>query len=335
MDNLISIIIPVYNVEEYFQRCIDTVINQTYKNIEIILVDDGSTDNSGKLCDEYAAVDNRIKVIHQVNKGVGLARRAGMEGASGKYVGFVDPDDYVDERMFEILYKDISESGSDIAVCTSYRVELSGEKNLYFAKLKDKQIFEGENVFIMYLQDYFSSQLTNKLFNIKLFENIAFSNKRIGEDAEIVFHLFYNTKKIIYNPKALYYYIKRDNSITESNKKHNTEILYDIYYIYVDRFNFLKQNVPHLLKYYITGFSKALFSMYETLLFDANYDDLKNKILEELRLNKDLIDKYCKLKFSKKIKLWSLINCLFLFKVIVVYEKNIGSIEKGIRKKLK
>lgn len=102
---LISIIVPIYNVELYLEKCIESIINQTYKNLEIILVDDGSTDSCGKICDEYAKKDNRIKVIHKINGGLSDARNKGMEIAKGKYIGFVDGDDYVASDMYETLYK--------------------------------------------------------------------------------------------------------------------------------------------------------------------------------------------------------------------------------------
>ena len=107
MNKLISIIIPVYNVEKYLEDCLNSVVNQTYKNLEIILIDDGSTDNSGKICDLYAKKDNRIVVIHKENAGVSSARNVGLKIAKGLYIGFVDPDDYIAEDMYEILYQNI------------------------------------------------------------------------------------------------------------------------------------------------------------------------------------------------------------------------------------
>lgn len=101
---LISIIVPVYNVERHLPKCLDSIINQAYKNIEIILIDDGSTDNSGVICDEYKLKDNRINVIHQANHGIGYTRNIGLQNANGKFIGFVDSDDFIDENMFLRLY---------------------------------------------------------------------------------------------------------------------------------------------------------------------------------------------------------------------------------------
>ena len=117
MENLISIIVPVYNVENYLRKCVDSIINQSYKNLEIILVDDGSTDSSGKICDEYSLKDSRIKVIHKKNGGLSDARNAGMEIASGDFWGFVDSDDYIDSDMYSVLLENLLGAEADLSAC--------------------------------------------------------------------------------------------------------------------------------------------------------------------------------------------------------------------------
>ena len=117
MNEKISIIVPVYNVEKYLKKCIDSIVNQTYKNLEIILVDDGATDRSGEICDELAKLDNRIKVYHKKNGGLSDARNYGVERATGSYVGFVDSDDYIDAEMYEKLYEAITKEAADVAEC--------------------------------------------------------------------------------------------------------------------------------------------------------------------------------------------------------------------------
>ena len=114
---LISVIVPVYNVESYLKVCVDSILAQTYENLEIILVDDGSKDSSGKMCDEYAEKDARIKVVHKKNGGVSSARNKGLDVASGEYIGFVDSDDSTKPNMFEILYKNMVTSDADVSVC--------------------------------------------------------------------------------------------------------------------------------------------------------------------------------------------------------------------------
>lgn len=120
-EKLISIIVPVYNVEKYLKECIDSVISQTYKNLEIILVDDGSTDKSGEICDEYSKKDSRIKVIHKENGGLSDARNVALDIAKGEYIGFVDSDDYVEKDMFETLYKLAEEHNTEISSISFYK----------------------------------------------------------------------------------------------------------------------------------------------------------------------------------------------------------------------
>ena len=132
MNNLISVIIPVYNVEQYLSKCLDSVVNQTYKNLEVILVDDGSTDNSGKICDEFALKDNRIIVIHKSNGGLSSARNEGLKFAKGQYVGFVDSDDYIEIGMYEKLLEVSLKYGSDVVCSNYYRVT---NNKIYYKKL--------------------------------------------------------------------------------------------------------------------------------------------------------------------------------------------------------
>lgn len=128
MKELISIIVPVYNVEQYLDDCLISIINQTYKNLEIILIDDGSTDKSGKICDEYAKKDSRIIVIHKENGGVSSARNAGLRIAKGAYIGFVDPDDWIAEDMYEVLYSNAKKYDADVSVC-KYKIVKNRRKD--------------------------------------------------------------------------------------------------------------------------------------------------------------------------------------------------------------
>ena len=120
---MISIIVPVYNVDKYIERCIQSIINQTYKNLEIILIDDGSTDKSGAICDKYSKIDNRINVIHKKNGGLSEARNVGLDIARGDYIGFVDSDDYIHPQMYELLYKNLIGTSADISIIKHIRKE--------------------------------------------------------------------------------------------------------------------------------------------------------------------------------------------------------------------
>jgi len=171
---LISIIVPIYNIAEYASECIQSLINQTYKNIEIILVDDGSTDHSPVICDEFAEQDERIKVIHKRNGGLSDARNAGLDVATGEYIGFVDGDDWVDEDMYETLYHLIYEHQADISICTHY-TELPNRTKVKY-KSKKSKIFRSqkpiatliEDKIIRFILGHIERMTGEKLFKVKM-----------------------------------------------------------------------------------------------------------------------------------------------------------------------
>ncbi len=213
MSALVSIIIPVYNVEEYVAECIESVINQTYKNLEIIIVNDGSTDNSLLICETYAKQDIRIKIIDKKNGGISSARNAGLENATGEYIGFVDSDDYIAEDMYERLVGACINNNAKASVCHAVTFT-DGSKpfiNTGFIK-KDycttdiKQIFS--NTLIM------SQSLCNKLFKKSLFKNISFPLNKVDEDGYVVYDLLYRAKKVAYVALGGYFYRRRENSYT-------------------------------------------------------------------------------------------------------------------------
>jgi len=209
---LISIIIPVYNVEKYLNRCIESIINQTYKNLEIILVDDGSTDNSGKICDEYALKDNRIKVIHKQNGGVSSARNKGLEVATGEYIGFVDSDDYIEKDMYELLLSTIIETKSQVVVCNWFKgTESNWIENKNFPTKEKLTKTEALESF------YWCMFSWNKLFNRRVIENIRFLEScSCGEDTLFVFNIFIKLEQIYCINLPKYYYRINTNSILHS-----------------------------------------------------------------------------------------------------------------------
>ena len=209
-NDLISVIIPVYNVEKYLNRCIESVINQTYKNLEVILIDDGSTDNSGKICDEYAKKDNRIKVIHKQNGGVSSARNAGLSIAKGEYIGFVDSDDYIEKDMYEFLYNLLLEHKVQVSCCNRFVLE----KNKFVQSLDfPKDVILSFNEI---LNDRgYAFYIWNKLVSKKTIENIRFSEKLIlGEDLLFCLDVFKKAENVVFSKEAKYYYFNNDGSVT-------------------------------------------------------------------------------------------------------------------------
>lgn len=214
---LISIIVPVYNVEKYIDDCVKSIINQTYKNLEIILVDDGSTDKSGSICDTYKKLDKRIKVIHQKNAGQGWARNSGMNVASGKYFGFVDSDDLVFPQMYEFLVQAIINSKADISACTREQIDetfsFEQTETRCFANDFRIEIFSGKLATKELLESHkkFKNAVWEKLYKRELFNDIKFRSV-YAEDCEVMYKLLYSSQTIAYIPLKLYGYRLREGS---------------------------------------------------------------------------------------------------------------------------
>ena len=208
-DKKISVIVPIYNVEKYLNRCLDSIINQTYKNLEIILVDDGSPDNCGKICDEYAKKDNRIKVIHKENGGLSSARNAGLDIATGDYIGFVDSDDWIELDMYEYLLNICVKYNSDISRCGF----VYNDEDCY--KDENIRIVEYENALIDFINGHIEEGIVcNKLYKKNIFKNLRFKENIIFEDVLMNYYVFKLGVKIVVSRCSKYHYFRRVDSIT-------------------------------------------------------------------------------------------------------------------------
>lgn len=232
MENLVSIVIPIYNVEKYLDRCINSIVSQTYKNLEIILVDDGSSDNCPQMCDAWAEKDNRIKVIHKQNAGLGMARNSGMEIATGKYVLFVDSDDYIDVCSVQKSVFVASKNEPQIVMFGHNDFDDYGK--IKPLKIKsDKLNFEGKDLLEDLLPGLFAYdrglgvRTGNKMFLLDLLKsnNIFFKSEReiISEDAFFLLEVFKFVKKVSILPENLYYYYRNANSLTSTYKEDRPE----------------------------------------------------------------------------------------------------------------
>ena len=209
---LISIIVPVYKVEAYIRRCVDSILEQTYQNLEIILVDDGSPDNSGQICDEYAKADSRVRVIHKSNGGLSDARNAGIQIAKGEYLGFIDSDDYIEPNMFELLLHDALEHDADIAICGYYDVY---EKARPHYQYLEQEVMNAEEALKTCLMTTKTGVMAcNKLYKRFLFDKVAYPKGKTTEDAFVIADLMEQCKTVSLNTKPLYYYVHRPESIT-------------------------------------------------------------------------------------------------------------------------
>lgn len=237
MEDLITVIIPVFRVEAYLRRCVDSVLDQTYKNMEIILVDDGSDDGCPSICDEYAKQDSRVSVIHQKNAGLSGARNAGIEQAEGSYLAFVDSDDYLSPEFLERLYKACVETGSDMSVC---RWEYVKGEPVSEKGSGEIHTFTGREMLAnLYIPDgaYFVVAW-NKLYKRELFESIRYPLGRIHEDEATTYRIYHQVKQAAYVNVSLYGYFVTPSSITRG---FNPKRL-DWVKAGVERIDFLEEN---------------------------------------------------------------------------------------------
>ena len=290
MDCLISVIVPVYKVEKYIHRCVDSVLNQTFTDFELILVDDGSPDNCGAICDEYALKDNRIHVIHKENGGLSDARNAGIdwafENSNSEWLTFIDSDDWVHPKYLESLYYAVIESGCSISVC-GYQ-ETTGE---------DPDVDENQLRSIMVdTEQFFCEHNTNavvawgKLYKKELFIDIRYPFGKLHEDEFTTYKLLFQSRKIIVVNKALYFYFSNSNGITGSlwTPQHLDQeegVLSSIHY-------FKKNSYTKALYFQI---QILIYSSYNQYLQCYNTEGLigyKKYPLKYLRIGLKLADKY-------------------------------------------
>lgn len=220
MDERISVVVPVYNAEKYISVCVESLLAQTYKVLEILLVDDGSTDRSYEICGEYAQMDGRIRVIHQENQGVGAARNTGIENASGSYLSFIDADDYVAKDYFERLYQDVLANQADIACCNF--VELYQGKTVQTLPLpmvRESRLVSNSLGFyedtVAWKEAYWSC-VTAKLIKAEIAKKFRFPSLKYGEDHVYLFDLFSTDPVVYLDAYGGYYYVRNDSSATLS-----------------------------------------------------------------------------------------------------------------------
>lgn len=320
MKDLISIIVPVYNVEEYLEKCIDSILNQTYKNLEIILIDDGSSDNSANICDQYEKKDSRVKVIHKKNSGMSDARNTGMKIANGEYIGFVDSDDYIKQDMIENLYNLLKKNKADISICA---YELLDKNKKPSAKLNGK-IYSFNNIDA--IQELLKSKLItshcwNKLYKKQLWETIQFPIGRKFEDMAVMHLVFEKAKKIVYKNEIGYYYIKRSNSIMKSI---SDTLVNDLREMSILREDYIKKNIVENEKYAEISEIKRIKMCYDYIILgqlDKLYDS--TEYIDDYKKFRKYMKKYrfeainTQINFRKKIELCILYLNRDLYKLIV------------------
>jgi len=213
MSPLISVIVPIYNVEKYLNRCVDSLINQTYNRLEIILVDDGSPDNCPAICDNYEKKDSRIRVIHKKNGGLSDARNAGMRVAAGEYIGFIDSDDYVSADFFETLLNTMLKENSDIVECSVVKFYEDNKFDNYKDDMAVKTCSAVESLSELISEGHFHRHVWNKLYKTRLVHDVPYAVGKLNEDEFWTYRIFGKAEKVTRINKTMYYYFQRKGSI--------------------------------------------------------------------------------------------------------------------------
>jgi len=280
----ISIIIPVYNVEKYLKRCIDSVLRQTLSDIEIILVDDGSTDSSGEMCDNFAKEDTRIKVIHKKNGGLSSARNEGLKYATADLVGFIDSDDWITTDMYEYLYNLQQKNDADIVSCNyilayDYQTKIKKQKIKEFVFRRDEALknYMKMGVFER-INDY---SAWKKVYKKKLFSDVEFPIGMLFEDIVTNFRLIQKCSKYVYSTKVCYFYFQNSVSITRNqySKKHN-----DLFKILTQIRNYAYNEDVHIHELIDALEIKSYFSLLTKSVRFGNSEEISDLYVKETLL---------------------------------------------------
>lgn len=283
----ISVIIPVYDVEPYLEKCINSVLNQTYQNLEIILVDDGSPDLCGNICDTYAKKDNRIKVIHKENSGLSDARNRGLDIATGDYIGFVDSDDYITENMFKTLYELLKTYQADISTVSFYEIfngKVIGVRDSKKLEVMNKK----EALKELYRDDKIQSYCWNKLFKRELFEGVRFPSGKNFEDIPTTLLLFEKSNVVVRLEKPEYYYMRRNDSIVG---KRNFKTYNDYIDVIFNKYFYMFDKYPELELYNAYNFVINAIWLY-TIIVNFNIEELYDRYESVYKLLMSLVEKY-------------------------------------------
>ena len=292
-NNKITVIVPVYNTEEYIERCIRSIMEQTYKNLEIIIVNDGSTDNSMDICKNLQVEDNRNIIINQENKGVAGARNTGIENSTGEFIGFVDSDDYLEKNMYEKLMGYIEEYNADLSSARAFMIDRNGIlEDTHYNNYVDSFVDE-KSILKAYVDGFLTIAVWDKLFKREVIDNIRFDSTVFCEDAKFVLDVCDNANKVVCTSERLYNHLRRTgNSITNTSFNEFYMTLYD--YASKKRNEIIEKNslcideaqkmyfnsIFHLIKIYKRDWDRNKLDGYYTEQINFLISDMK-KFLNE------------------------------------------------------
>lgn len=306
MNNLISIIVPVYNAEAYLEKCVESLINQTYRNIEIILINDGSNDSSERICLKFANEDKRVKYFKQSNSGAAAARNKGLDNASGNYIGFVDSDDFVDEDMFEVLLKFALDNDADASQILSRRVTDEGniinQQLINVTENTELVCYNSNQAIEHYLLGNHS--LWSHLYRASLFNDLRIPEGMSGEDLAIIIPLYSKVNKVVKINQYKYNYRYNTKSVTNSKLNQRSINLYYEYKNQITRY-YNNQYYVEILTY--TQFKTLNGIINSIVLFgDRGFDNNEEYFKKELKINFPIFqaNKFISLNQIRKIKLY-------------------------------
>lgn len=319
--NKISVIIPVYNSEKYLKKCIDSVINQTYNNLEILLIDDGSTDSSSKICDDYSISDKRIKVIHKKNSGTSSARNTGLDNSTGDFIEFIDSDDYVKNDIFEYLLKNMIKYQTDISYFSPHIYVNEEHKPINDAWVEKEEkitIFpDNQNIISSFLEQKITGGVCDKLFKKELFSDIRFPENRLCEDLDVVYRILAKSKKIVGSNISKYYYLCRKTSQNGGSDSGFDKQINSILLVIDDLTKDYIGKYPKLEKKIIYYALDQILIMYVTLINRGTHKHLiaefENIIHNYINLVKDISPNDRSKKIDIKIFLYKINKHLFVF----------------------
>ena len=317
----LSVIIPVYQVEEYLEECVNSVLNQHFKDYEIILVDDGSKDGCPLICDEYAKKYDSIKVIHKENGGLSSARNAGLEIAQGEFVSFIDSDDYIEKDMFSSMMKHQLAQNADVVICGRYYLygntrKIKSHQNVY------KTMNNAEAIALMNtnILGYYDVAAWDKIYRKKLFDGIRYPEGKLSEDWYTTYKIFDRANTIVYDSSPKYVYRQREASITHSRK-----INYSPIEASKEVLDFVKDNYPDYIREAEFAYVYAAIGVIDNIIEQDEID--RNKIFE---IRKQIVPylsrtiKYPGLRGKRKIQAVMVKYCIRLYILVFTKAKAMG-----------
>ncbi len=315
-----TVIVPCYNTQEYLAKCIQSIVEQSYQNLEILLINDGSTDDSLKCMQEFAKKDTRIRVLNQENQGVAATRNRGMHEAKGAWILFVDSDDFISKDCIKDLYEAACEKQADIAIGGVEKIVSDGKEESNKKTATREEVVNMENRVVYSKKELISHLIYDggrfdfpvaKLYKKEILKDILFPVGRVYEDSSCIFKIYENVRFAVVLDKIVYFYIIRPNSITTCT--YDQKRLHDNYLMIQDRYKFLIEREPEMKDVILSGFIRNSLTLFERVYTSFDIELRKSEVVKELKAK---VSEFV-LQVDKNV-LFSVLNsrrlaCLFLF----------------------